>query len=375
MHVKNGNSVSYWGMKMNFTKVKSNKKGIMLCLISWIVWVWLIMSLSIWITWIMVTKHTQEIIPIEVNENRYLSQVEKIKKPEFPCLVSVYLHKQKIIETIPLETYVKGVLVAEMPMEFELEALKAQAIAARTYIVQKLNEKELRGPQNDEKIITDTTAHQAYINQNELKERWENVHLQKYQGIIEKAIYETEDQILLFDKKPIHAVYFSTSNGYTENSEEYWIKAYPYLRSVKSHWDQHSSPRYKSMYKFMEEDLIHKLGLSHIHHDTNHELGIQVIERSRGNRITKIKIGGKIFSGREIRDHLGLASTHFDWEWSKNELKVTTYGFGHGVGMSQYGANAMAKEGKTALEILSYYYSGITIGKASNILSHVVNAG
>ncbi|MNI35715.1 Amidase enhancer precursor [compost metagenome] len=185
---------------------------------------------------------------------------------------------------------------------------------------------------------------------------------------INRAVKETEDQILLYEKRPINATFFSTSNGYTENSEEYWFDAIPYLRSVPSPWDSALSPKYKETISITYATVLKKLGVSSISTISTRSNGIKVLEHSTGNRIKKISIGGKTFTGREVREKLGLASSQFDWKWKGTQLEFTTYGYGHGVGLSQWGANGMAKEGKKAEEIVSYYYTGISIGKASEIL-------
>lgn len=287
---------------------------------------------------------------------------------EHSVTIPVYLTKKNQVETVTLEQYVRGVLAAEMPIEFELEALKAQAIAARTYIVRRMLEKDFSNVPVKDAWVTDTVAHQAYIDYEALQTKWSAstaaMNIQK----INRAVKETEGQIILYENRPINATFFSTSNGYTENSEDYWPEPIPYLRSVPSPWDAKLSPRYKETVSISYKTVLQKLGVSSISAVSTRANGIKVLEWSEGKRIKKISIGGKTFSGREVREKLGLASSGFDWKWKGTQIEFTTYGYGHGVGLSQWGANGMAKEGKTAHEIIAYYYSGISIGKASSIL-------
>jgi stage II sporulation protein D len=282
--------------------------------------------------------------------------------------VPVYLSQKKQVETVPLEQYVRGVLAAEMPVDFELEALKAQAMAARTYIVRRIMERDFSNVPVKEAWVTDTITHQAYINSEDLKTKWSSTTYAANMEKINRAVKETQDQILLYENQPINATFFSTSNGFTENSEDYWPDQIPYLRSVPSPWDAKLSPRFQETVTLAYKTVLQKLGVSSISTISTKPSGIRVLERSVGRRIKKISIGGQTFSGREIREKLGLASSEFDWKWKGTELEFTTYGYGHGVGLSQWGANGMAKEGKTAEEIVTHYYTDISIGKASAIL-------
>jgi stage II sporulation protein D len=284
-------------------------------------------------------------------------------------MIPVYLSKKAAVETLPLEDYVKGVVAAEMPVEFELEALKAQAMAARTYIVRRIMDKDFSEVPTSDAWVTDTTAHQAYTSLDDLKAEWGSKTYETNIAKINRAVEETKDLVLTYGGKPINATFFSTSNGYTENSEDYWPDKIPYLRSVPSPWDIKLSSRYQATVTFDYKTVLQKLGVSNISTVNSRSTGIQVLERSAGHRIKKMKIGGKTFSGREVREKLDLASSGFDWKWQGTQLVFTTYGYGHGVGLSQWGAEGMAKQGKTADEIVSYYYTGISITKAAALLA------
>jgi stage II sporulation protein D len=289
-------------------------------------------------------------------------------KAEQTLMIPVYLSKKATIETVSLEAYVRGVVAAEMPIEFGLEALKAQAMAARTYMIRRIAEQDFSKVPTRDAWITDTIAHQAYISEEDLQHKWQGQTLTDNLSKINQAVKETQDLILTYAQKPINATFFSTSNGYTENSEDYWDVKVPYLVSVPSPWDATLSPRYQETVSISYKTVLQKLGLSNISAASG-KTAMKVLETTAGHRIKRMTIGGKIVSGREVREKLGLASSQFDWKWKGDQIEFTTYGSGHGVGLSQWGAEGMAREGKTAEDIVKYYYRGISIARASDILT------
>lgn len=259
------------------------------------------------------------------------------------------------VESIPLEQYVAGVVASEMPAEFELEALKAQALAARTYIVQYML---ATGSFDPEQIITDTTQHQVYKNQDELKEQWGADFQQKMEKITD-AVLHTAGEILTYQENPITPAFFSTSNGLTENAEDYWENPLPYLISVESPWDT-ASPRYLDQKSLAITEVESLLGIKL---DAPIEHAPTTFTNS--GRVKTVQLGGEFFTGREIREALGLRSADFVIEQKDDHLVFTTKGFGHGIGMSQYGANGMAEEGKSYQEIVAHYYQGVEISSLS----------
>ncbi|MCK1994515.1 stage II sporulation protein D [Peribacillus muralis] len=269
--------------------------------------------------------------------------------------VAVYRTTAKKIEKVAMESYLTGVVAAEMPADFEEEALKAQALTARTYIVNQLISKSKLGLP-DGADVSDTIMHQVYLNNDELKKQWGSDYKSKMKKI-NKAIKETEGQILTYEGKPITATFFSTSNGYTENSEDYWQADFPYLRSVSSPWDKEESPKFYNKVVVNTADFEQKLGVSLSSGTT---IGT-VVERTSGNRVGIVDIGGKKLTGKQIREKLGLTSSDFNWERQGQRIVITTKGSGHGVGMSQYGANGMAREGKSYEDIVKYYYKGVEV--------------
>ncbi|MEK8131708.1 stage II sporulation protein D [Paenibacillus filicis] len=283
-------------------------------------------------------------------------------------MVQVHLSGKQTTEEIELESYVTGVVAAEMPIEFEPEALKAQALAARTYIVRRLLEGETAYASGSGAAVTDTTLHQVYVSDEELKHRWGAEQYEVNRNKLKQAVEATRDRVITYKGQPIEASYFSTSNGYTENSEDYWNMKLPYLRSVPSPWDARLSPRYQDSLTLTSKELQQKLGLPvAVPAIAGSKLGLNVVERSEGHRVKRLTVGGKSFTGREFREKLGLPSSQFQWSYSNGKWTFTTTGYGHGVGMSQWGANGMAKEGRTAEEIVKYYYTGVELDHVANL--------
>ncbi|SMP26673.1 stage II sporulation protein D [Laceyella tengchongensis] len=286
--------------------------------------------------------------------------------------VRVYLSKEKRVIQLPLESYIEGVVAAEMPAQFHSEALKAQALAARTYIVGRLMKGQvLDAKEWGEKAggahVTDTVQHQAYATDAVLRKKWGYNYPNNKRRVAE-AVHATAGQIITYGGKPIYAAFFSTSNGRTENSEDYFKEKYPYLRSVNSSWDQ-LSPKYISRVS-MKPDVF----LSKLEHATGKRLAVAalqttssksfaVLSRTQGARIERVRIGGEVFKGREVREALNLPSSDFQLQVKDGQVIITTKGYGHGVGMSQWGANLMAAQGKAVDEIIKHYYQGVEINR------------
>lgn len=261
-------------------------------------------------------------------------------------VITVYRANDEILN-INLEEYLIGVVAGEMPASFHIEALKAQAIIARTYTLKSIEQN---------KKLTDTSSTQIYLDDEQMKLKWGNDYL-KYYSKIKKAIEETEGKYITYNNKYIDAVYFSTSNGYTEDAKYVWGYDIPYLKSVKSPWDIGTTNYTKTINKSFEE-ISNILGIN-----VNENTIIKEIIRDSSQRITSITINDKIFSGKQIRSLFGLNSTDFDINITEKGFNFITRGYGHGVGMSQYGANGMAKEGYNCDEIIYYYYQNVTIEK------------
>ena len=267
-------------------------------------------------------------------------------------IVRVKREKKNVIEKIPLENYVMGVLSGEMPTTFPMEALKAQAVAARTYVLRKIEYAK-----NQEYDVVDTVANQVYYSNGELKERWKKEYNEKI-NLIQKAVLETKGEYLTYQGQIVNAFFFSTSTGYTENCEEVFQENLPYLRSVKSDWEKDISPVFEDSKTFTIQEFYEKLNL-----DSNSNFSIQVTKTTSTGRVKEIQINGKLFLASDVTKALGLRSSFFEITKNDNQIIIHTKGFGHGVGMSQYGAYGMAKNGSNYQEILKYYYQGVDIKK------------
>jgi stage II sporulation protein D len=275
--------------------------------------------------------------------------------------VAVMRSQTEQVENVPLEAYISGVVASEMPIEFELEALKAQALAARTYVVNKM----LYQTDEEGSVITDTIQDQVYKNDAELRAKWGSNYNENMKKINE-AVLATKGQIITYQDKPIDPQFFSTSNGFTENSEDYYKNEIPYLRSVTSPWDE-ASPYYLDQETFTFEQVETALGIDL----PNKQLSIQAT-RTDSKRVSELNIEGNKFTGREVREKLKLRSNDFTIKQKDNYLIFTTKGNGHGVGMSQYGANGMAKEGKTYEEIVKYYYKDVEVSQMDEAVPALV---
>ncbi|WP_366347862.1 stage II sporulation protein D [Paenibacillus amylolyticus] len=284
--------------------------------------------------------------------------------------VRVYLSATGTTMNLLLEDYVTGVVAAEMPAEFRLEALKAQAIAARTFIVRRLAARDTSGVPSGAADVTDTVSHQVFIPPDQVKADWTRLGKAKEWEKLQQAVRESRDTVMTYQGKAITASFFSTSNGYTENAEDVWGNAVPYLQSVDSPWDKNLAPGFKQTVTMKRNDILQKLNLDAI--PVTAQKGgswMEVLSTTKGHRIKEMQIAGETFSGPEVRKLLGLRSSQFSWKTTGDEIQITTYGYGHGVGMSQWGANGMAQEGHTATQILKHYYTGISFGQASKMLA------
>lgn len=279
--------------------------------------------------------------------------------------VTVYRTANKKVETLPLEKYIAGVVASEMPTTFELEALKAQALTARTYIVHHMLKGEKAGLPSGAQV-DDTVKYQVFKNDAELRAQW-GKNYQDNMNKIAQAVLETEGQILTYDGTPITATFFSNGNGYTEAAEALWKNAYPYLKSVASPWDE-QAPEFEEKISISLLNFENKLGVKL----KNTEKVGTIVERTPGKRVAKVDINGKQFTGMQIRELLNLRSTDFNWVLKGDAVIITTKGYGHGVGMSQWGANGMAREGKSYEEIVKHYYQGIEIASADTLTQQIV---
>ena len=251
--------------------------------------------------------------------------------------VNLYRKNGSVVK-IELEEYIIGVVGAEMPASFNSEALKAQAVVARTYAVNTIR---------SNKKLTDNNSTQNYKSNDELRSMWGS-SFNTYYNKVNNAVNSTKGLYLTYNGEIIDAVYHSTSNGYTEDSVYVWGNSRPYLKSVESPYDNTMFLSY--------DDISKKLNnVVDINTDFN------ILNRNSSGRVVDIEINGITYSGVNLRTLLGLRSTDFDIEKSDNGVTFTTRGYGHGVGMSQYGANGMANNGSSYRDILLHYYTGVSV--------------
>ena len=259
------------------------------------------------------------------------------------------------IQIVPLEEYIVGVLAGEMPVYFELEALKAQAVASRSYVLKRLEYNK-----DSEYDVVDSVLNQVYLDDNYLKEAWGKDYVVNINKL-RTAVNETIDEYLEYDGEIIDALFFSTSNGYTEDASIVFNLELPYLKSVESKWDAQTSSVFNSQKTISLQEFYEKLGLEY-----KSELSFNVLERSDTNRIIKLEINGNMLNATDVYNKLGLRSTDFNLTQVGTNVVIDTKGYGHGVGMSQYGALGMAKEGYNYMQILEYYYTDAEIKKIQN---------
>lgn len=281
--------------------------------------------------------------------------------------IDVYMTKENKIDRMDIEDYVLGVIAAEMPAEFELEALKAQAVAARTYgLAHKENFGGEKSPKACGADVNDTVEFQAFMNKEERMKLWPKDKGKEYWDKLNKAVKETESEVLSYDGELVMApYYFSTSSGRTEDAKDVFNKSIPYLKSVESPGEERSR-KYVSEVKYTYgqlADILNKYNPNFNMKSSTLKKHIAILERSHGGSVSKMKIGDEYISGQKFRTILNLNSANFDIKFASNNIVIVCRGYGHGVGMSQWGADAMAKEGHNYKEILSHYYQGTDVTK------------
>lgn len=273
--------------------------------------------------------------------------------------VNVHLTDTNEVKNIPLEEYVLAVTLSELPWSFQDETIKAQMIATRTYIMYRLNANS-SSMERQYYDVTDSTLHQVYrdIDESQFNEM-ELEQLNHFKTLLS----ETEGKVMTYKDEIIDALYFSTSNGKTESAEFYFGGSYPYLQSVESTWDQAISPSYNKVFTFTYEQFFSRLKAAQLIKKEDTKLSLDVLERSNSQRMTKLQLNGVEIRAKAFREALGLASTDMSWDINSKDKIITikTKGYGHGVGMSQWGAEGMARAGYTAYDILHHYYTDIEI--------------
>ena len=289
----------------------------------------------------IVFKSTKEETNEIITATTKITTVIKNKKSE----TKIKVNKNNEVLELDLEDYIVGVVAGEMPASFEVEALKAQAVASRTYAMYNKT--------ISDRAMEATTDDQVYLTEEEMKEKWGNDY-NTYYNKIKKAVNDTIDVVMKQNGEYFKSFYFAMSNGYTEDSALVFGESN--LESVSSPWDNETLNKFIVDTTFTTEELKQLLSISNIDN-------IEIITRDKTNRVSKLKVNNKEYTGIEFRKLLTLRSTDFTIKKDNENYIITTRGYGHGVGMSQYGANGMSKENYTYEEILKYYYKNIEITK------------
>lgn len=280
---------------------------------------------------IIMTLIFSAMLPVTLSEGQVMPVCSIIEETPPPAV--------KSIDT-ELEDYVIGVVAGEMPISFPYEALKAQAVSARTYAVRVKKENP---------SVSCRDIDQAYITLDRMKKMWGSSFEQNYNKI-KSVVQATAGEIMVYDNEPILAVFCSTTNGHTEECENVWTQDIPYLTSVESEGEE-LSPYYSETKEIKKSRLIELMGGD----------SLTVSKRTEAGYVTEVKCGNKTYTGEKTRGILGLRSTSFEIEDKGSSVLITTKGYGHGVGMSQYGACYMANNGYSYREILEHYYKGAVI--------------
>ncbi len=302
-------------------------------------------------------------MPVKANDKGEILQTIDEKKDivlEGKGIIRVNITKENRIEEVPIEEYVKSVVSGEMLASFDEEALKAQAIAARTYIAAKRFRPCDIANGGD---VCDTTHCQVYINKDVRLENWGS-NAEEYWNKISNAVEDTKGMILTYNGELVlYPQFFSTSSGMTENAVDVFSNSVSYLVSTESKGEE-IAPKFATEFPFSIAEFVNKINDRYPEAGITYENlkdNIEILSRSEAGGIKELRIGETKVRGLDFRLSLGLSSTNFEYVINENEIVFKCKGYGHGVGMSQWGANVMAKSGANYKEILTHYYTGVVI--------------
>ena len=292
----------------------------------------------------------------------YIISRQPNEKPEGMLSISLYDRASGKTEEMPLEKYIIGVVGAEMPASFPLEALKAQAVAARTYAVRHMTAFGGSGCSGAD-ICTDSGCCQSYKSTEQLREKFGG-EAERYMDKLRQAVYETEGEYAAYNGEPIEALYHSSAGGRTEDAQNVFSAALPYLVGVDSPGEE-TAGKYAAEVRVSLGEFTNRVNKKWpAARLKKNRLGeqVRVVSRYDSGRVKELKLNKVTVSGRELRRLFDLNSANFTLSIGEG-VTIRTRGYGHGVGMSQYGARAMALEGAGYEEILKHYYTGINIRK------------
>ncbi len=269
------------------------------------------------------------------------------------------------VRSLSLREYLVGVVAAEMPASFETAALEAQAVAARTDTLYRLT---VSHPHREAACCTDPGCCKAWASPEDLRARWGDDY-GRWLAKIAAAVDATDGEILLYGDEPIFAAFHAASSGRTEDSENVWTAALPYLRGVATEETAERVPGFCRSTVFTEAELAARVREGVPGAELTGDPGgwLADARRSASGRLLSVSVGGVTLSGTAFRSLLGLRSAAVTWTREEGAFRFDTEGFGHGVGMSQYGAEVMAEEGSGCAEILLHYYTGVRLGDMSEV--------
>lgn len=299
------------------------------------------------------------------NDTGIFEEYEKLSVVDIeePKMIKVYNAKTNQVMKIDFEEYLKGVVASEMPANFNEEALKAQAVTARTYLLYRLKKYPDGQTEHNGAPVCTGTHCQVWTSKDDLIASHEEGWYKQYWGKIENSVNSTKGQILTYEGKVIEPLFHSTSGGKTENSEDVFSSSVPYLKSVESPYEG-EAPKLHDSVKMTVDEFINKIksayGDLNITRDNLKEK-VQLGQVSKGGKIKTIYIDGTEVTGRDMRSLFNLNSTDFSFVQSGDEIEILTTGYGHGVGMSQWGADGMAENGYNYQQILKHYFTGTEI--------------
>lgn len=291
---------------------------------------------------------------------RAAENIVAVSEKKAPQNISILCEDGKTVKTVDIEDYLPGVVAAEMPAAYEEEALKAQAVAARSYILSRAERQGDRHP--TAAVCSDPSHCKAWLSEEEAKAKWQRSLRDAYWKKIKKAVDDTCGEYMVYDGETVEAFFFARSGGRTESSADVWGGDRPYLQSVESEGDI-LSPDLESTVWVSADEFWH--GICALDGTAVRCDPIQTgeLRRTEGGGVAAVGIGGREFRGADIRRIFGLKSANFTIVPENGGVRFDVRGYGHGVGMSQFGANYMAKNGKKYTEILEHYYTNIQIVK------------
>ena len=274
-------------------------------------------------------------------------------------------HDTGEVEEVDIDEYLYHVVSAEMPVDYDIEALKAQAVVARTYTIYKINNKK----HDNADICDDSDCCQAWVSKEVRFSRWEEGKQEENWKKIQDCVNSTKGQIITYNNEPINAFFHSNSGGKTEMPINVWGgSGYPYLQVVETSGED-GYQQYSSEAEFLYDDVLNKLKEKYqdIQIDFNNDDDVKILEYTDSGRVKTMKFGNHEIAGTEVRSIFGLRSTNFEISKQDGKIKFTVKGYGHGVGMSQTGADSLAKQGYGYQDIIKHFYTGVEIKDVNSL--------